>query len=135
MTFGVTNSEVVSRLPINPEKIGATTQPLSTTDIDLWIDEADADFAGALNPSSDPAALDETAKQQIKNGIIAYAVSKSYEALGFYKDAAKSAYAQYEARLDDVRSSPRTISGQGSRVRSNIQKGRRKRFVGRDYKF
>ena len=135
--FNVSVSDVVQKLPINASSISATTTPLSTTDIEAFISDAESIFAGLLSAQGRGVGeLSEDALRQIQGGIKAYAVSECFLALGFPSKGSDD----QRARFDEVRSmyasSPQSLAGSASRVKSNVDtSGIKKRFVGRQYKF
>lgn len=136
--FGVTSGDVIAHLPIDASNISATTVPLSTTDIDAYIDDASAKMAGVLQGAGlSAASLDDDATAQIASAVKWYAVAECYGALGHSKKASDDARQRWVEVYTTYKANPRAISGKSSRVRSNVDttRSRKKRFIGTTYKF
>lgn len=82
-THGVTHSDALDELDVDQSLISSSSDRLSTTQIDRWIDRG----AGQLNAilrarSIDPSSVADDERELIRSGVIAYAAAKSYRALG-----------------------------------------------------
>lgn len=84
-TYGVTNANVIAELPgMDSANFGASTEPVSTGDIDQWIDDASARINAMLDKSGieGSASLDADALAFIATGVKAYAVWKTCQVVG-----------------------------------------------------
>lgn len=119
-TFGVVYTDIYPRLPFDLSAIGPATTPLSTTDLTAYINDAGAQLAPLLTKAGlDPASLDDDATQQCANAIKAFATARALQCVGFSGPLASDAMAEWEAIISRYGNAARTISGRGSRVRTN----------------
>lgn len=125
--FGVTTAEVLGELPINTQGITTSSVPLSTTDVDRYIDAGSALYAGALRAMGKPLDGGDDADEQISEGVRAYAVHKCLERIGRSGSRAYEAARDRHTTLYNLYTSrPQLVSGDRSRTVNNVDVADRK---------
>lgn len=125
-THNVTADDVLDGLPLASGQVTASSDGLSTTQIDRWIKRAAGRFNAILEGRSiNPEKLDDypNFRETIRAGIIAYAQARALEVRQYDGDRVQSREDEYNEIKSDVRSRARDL-GQSidgsSEVRSNV---------------
>ena len=83
--YGLTAADVAAEIHgVDDANIGASTEPVSTTNLTTWINDGAARFNTVLQKSgiTPSASLDADAHQAIATGVKMYAVHKALLVLG-----------------------------------------------------
>lgn len=136
-SYNVTSSDVTDRLPIDTQAITSSSEPLSTSDIDEYIDDAASEFSGVLEKSGIQGSdLSDEAERQIQIGIEHYAVAESLKQIGHTGSDYEEARDAYRDALKRFRDQPQTLDKNHDRVRSNVDTTRdASEFEEVDYRF
>ena len=137
--FGVTTAEVLAKAPVDSSQISATSVPVSTSDVEDFVDDADSQMAGLLNAAGiSSGSLTDDAKRQIQEAIKAYAVAELLDAMGAlgrdydkYRDKWSETYQRYANR-------PQMLNERVVRTKTNINTSSTKpdaEFIGTGYQF
>ena len=107
-TYSVSASDVAAELPgIDDANIGASTEPLSTTDLTAWISEGAAKMnaIAARSGIDTGVGMDADAHEAIAGAVKAYVVHKALAVLGVTgelltgaRDRWNTVYAEYSNR-------------------------------------
>lgn len=110
--YGLVAADVVAEVPgIDGGNIGASTEPVSTTDIGVWLNEGAARINALLDKSgiTASASMDVDAHDSLAAAVKAYAVAKTLAVLGItgalYNDARdrwNTIWALYSNRPQDL---------------------------------
>lgn len=110
--YSVTAANVLAELPgIDPSNIGATGEPLNTTDVAQWIE----DGAGHLNALLDrsgitpSASLDEDTHAKVKDAVKMYAVHKCLLVLGVTGALLDAARDRYNTAYAEISNRPQGL--------------------------
>lgn len=136
--FSVTVSDVLEKLPLDTSQISATTEPVSTTDIEGYVQDASSELRAVLDRAAiNIASINDDTKRQMQSAVEAYAVAEALDAMGVtgrqydkYRDKWRDVYDRYTAQ-------PSALATSKSRVKSNIDTGKTTsaEFVGTGYEF
>lgn len=119
-SFGVTNADVLERVPLDTSQVDASSEPINTGDIDEFIQDASSAFVAILQRAGlDPASLNDDTQRQVQDAVEAYAVAEVLDVIGIGN---VERYRQKYERLREMYASrPSMLSTvNGGRVRSNI---------------
>lgn len=111
LVHSVTNAMVLQRLNVQTSTVASGTTPLSTEDIDAFIEDGASQITAILTNSgrSTDVSGDEDMEAQVQAAIISFAVWKSYDALPSVPqakvDAARDAWYEERDRYDTVHES------------------------------
>ncbi len=110
--YGLTSTDVIAELPgVDPQNIGAATQPVSTGDVTQWINDGAAKFNAVLLKSgiTPSASMDADALDAVARAVKAYAVWMTLTVMGRTgatvtnaRDAWQTAFAQFSNRPQDL---------------------------------
>lgn len=119
-SFGVTSSDVLERVPLDTSQVGAATEPISTADIDTYIQDASSSFVAILQRAGlDPANLNDDTERQVQDAVEAYCVAEVLDVIGI--GDVERYRAKYDRLREEYASRPSMLSTvNGGRVRSNI---------------
>lgn len=128
--LSITAAMVIVHLPIDASQITASTHPLSTTDIEVFIQDGTSEMAGIIGKDGAVLGdLEDDALVQVKAAIKAYAVAESLDAIG----ARGADYDKWRRKYQDIRDRfadrPALVAYSKNRVFSNVQE----RQVGSDF--
>jgi hypothetical protein len=96
--YSLTAADVAAEIPgVDDANIGASTEPVSTTDLTNWINDGAARFNSALDKAgiTASASMDADAHQMVAAGVKAYAAHKAMLILGM-GDTASAVAAERE---------------------------------------
>jgi hypothetical protein len=79
--YSTTSAMVLARLPVDSTSIGVATTPLSTADLDAFIEDGAAQITGILGSLGLGVPTGEDMLAQVQASIVNYAVWKALEAL------------------------------------------------------
>lgn len=137
-TFGVTNSMVIKRLPIDASEVTEDTE-LKPSDIDEFIEDAGATFAGLLQQGGlDASNLDTVTTRQAMTYVFASAVADSLDKMGL---STQPDYGRYRNKADHIfqkyASRPELLSQRVTKAKylGDTTKTLRRDFTGRGYEF
>lgn len=137
--FGVVVADVLRKLPIDGNQISATSEPISTGDIEEFIAEGSSKMAGVLSKGGRSLdELDDDSKKQMGTAVEAYAVAESFDALGITGRDYQHYHRKWASEYDRYNRDPNLLTKQRSRMVSNIDTSSCKpkaEFIDTDYKF
>jgi len=82
-SFGVTNADVLERVPLDTSQVDASSEPINTGDIDEFIQDASSAFVAILQRAGlDPASLNDDTQRQVQGAVEAYAVAEVLDVIG-----------------------------------------------------
>lgn len=84
-TYSVTNSDVLAEVPgIDAGQIGASTEPVSTADVDQWIIDGSSQINGLLEKAghTPSSSLEEDTHAALATAVKNYAVAKVLLVIG-----------------------------------------------------
>jgi hypothetical protein len=124
-SLSVTAADVIRHLPIDASQITATTVPLSTVDIDVFIQDGTSEIMGIVGKDGvELADLTGDALVQVQAAVKAYAVAESLDAIG----VRGSEYDKWRRKWEDIRDRyadrPALVAVNRNRVFSTVQEGR-----------
>jgi hypothetical protein len=124
-SLGITAADVIRHLPIDASQISATTHPLSTSDIDVFIQDGTSEIAGIVGKDGlEASSLDGDALVQVKAAVKAYAVAESLDAIGVRGQDYAKWRKKWESFRDRYGDRPALLATTRNRVYSNVQDGR-----------
>jgi hypothetical protein len=135
----ITVGEVVARLEIDPSEITPETVPLSSTGVEGYLNDAEAQAASILARASlSFSSIDDADLGMLKAMVLDYAVSQSLATMG-QRGSVNQAQAQTQwtealARLESRASHLTTRSGDNAASNAPTN-GRAPKFSGRNYDF
>lgn len=108
--YNVTASDVLDKIPLDTSMIDGSSEPVSTTTIDGYIDEAASELSGLLRRADvDGTKLEAEAEKHIQTAILNYAAAETLSKLGHTgRD-----YTQKRARYEDVK---QTLKGSAKQL-------------------
>jgi hypothetical protein len=135
-SLSVTAADVIRHLPVDASQITATTVPLSTVDIDVFIQDGTSELMGVIGKDGlDSTDLSGDALVQIQAAVKAYAVSESLDAIG----VRGADYEKWRRKWEDIRDRyadrPALVVGTRNRVFSTVVPGRNNDFSDPSYGF
>lgn len=127
-TYSTTPSDVKSKAPVDTRAIGASTEPVSDTDIEGWIEEASAELTPLVDAAGkDLDSLTDGAEEQIRTAIVGYAVAELLSAIGHTGDDYESARERYIDFRDRLKADSDNLDGPGGGgAKSNVPPDREK---------
>lgn len=106
--YSISAADVAAEIPgVDDANIGASTEPISTTDLDNWINDGASKLNAVLDKSgiTASASMDADAHDTLKAAVRAYAVHKAMlvlgetgSLLGETRDRWNTVYAEYSNR-------------------------------------
>lgn len=137
-TYSVTVQNVLTYLPISA--VTATSRPLSTGDIEAFIEDAASQMTGVLeNSGIDPTGLDDDTTAQVQEAIIKGAVYSALQKVPGVSDQRLSrALNDWTSLRDRYMDSPRSLTSRRTRALSNVSTASDKaasEFQGIGYEF
>ena len=122
--YGITFEDLVYGIPgIDAAQIGPYTEPLSTTNLVAWANDAAGLLNGALAKSGivANAQLEETAHQRCKAAVKAYVTAQALAVMGVNGPVYDQARAVWEQAYREVSDRPQNLgTAYTPRVTSNI---------------
>jgi hypothetical protein len=140
-THGVTTDSVLAKIAgnIDSSRISATSVPLSTGDVEEYIDEAAGEINAILTRAGlSPDSLDDDTTEQVQRAIRLGAAAQVLSTLGYTGGTYSDLRAQYEDLKRLYSNRREALNQRAGRVRSNIAASSTKRdskFGGLDYEF
>jgi len=140
-TFSVTSDDVLERVPFDTTNVGASSKPVSTGDIDTYIQDASSRMVAVLTRAGlDPGALNDDTERQIQDAIESYCVAEILDVIGVGSGQQITRYRQnFNQLLDEYKRNPSMLSTSNSgRVKSNISQSTTKpdaEFIDTDYRY
>jgi len=123
-TYSLAASDVSAELPIDAGTVGASTEPLSTTDISQYIEDGAGKLNAALEKAgvSVSASMDEEAHAACTEAVKSYAVAKSLLVLGVTGALYDQAWSRWQYVYSEYSSRPQQLGDaySGSSVSTNI---------------
>lgn len=135
--FGVDYGDVLQHLPIDSSQIGPSSEPISTSDLALYIEEAGGEVAGYLQKMNyDTSDLTEDILAQLRNAITSYAVMRALGAMGYSGALYDNARREYNRQLRQLGDRPTLAAGYPRKNQSTISsQPPPSRFIGSNYEF
>lgn len=136
--YGVTAADVQAKLPLsNP--LTATTKPVSTSDVDEFIDDADSQMSGVLrNAGISLDDLDDDTTRQVQEAIKNYAAAQALSALNVRGQLQSQMMDQWREVYQRYQQRPQLLTKRVTRIKHNVDtddSATTAGFVGRDYKY
>jgi len=134
--IGVTVADVLRHLPVDTSQISATTSPLSTVDVGVFIQDGTSEMMGIIGKDGlEDSDLSSDSLVQIQAAVKAYAVSESLDAIG----VRGTEYDKWRRKWTDIRDRyadrPALVTGTRNRVFSTVVPGRNNDFSDPSYGF
>lgn len=119
--FGVTTADVTDALPFDASQITDASK-VTTSQISGWIDDASGLLAGAIGKAGLSAAvLGDDALAQAREAIVAYAVSRALDRLGYARKLRDDARGRWERALRTYADRPQVLATRPTaRASSNV---------------
>jgi hypothetical protein len=141
--FGVTVSDVVGDHPLDAGDIGPNTEPLSSDDIERYIEEASAKLAGQLRAQNvNVDALDDDGLQQVQTAIKYYCIAESIDGIAFLSERGDKYREKYRNELKEIVANSHAIESGKVDFRTTAEPAQEPRhtstspdFTGRDYEW
>ncbi len=135
--FGVDYGDVLQHLPIDSSQIGPSSEPISTSDLALYIEEAGGELAGYLAKMGyDTDDLTADVLAQLRNAIVSYAVQRALGAMGYSGALYDNARREYQRILKALGDRPALAAGYSRKPATNINPmPPPSRFGGSTYEF
>lgn len=109
-THSVTAGDVTRQLPVKSSRIGAATEPVSTTDLEDWIAEGAGQANAILSRHGiDPTTLGADEAETVRAGIIAYAAAKTLQSMGAPSDVTSRFWETWGSVRKTLRESPQDL--------------------------
>lgn len=139
-SFGVTAADVLERVPFDTTQVSATSRPISTGDIETYIQDGSSSFVAVLTRAGlDPDSLNDDTMRQVRDAVEAYAVAECLDVIGISSQTMRNARQKYDDLLERYSSKPSMLSTTNkNRVRTNISTASTKRsaeFIDPNYDF
>lgn len=136
--YNVAVNDVLTYLPISA--VTATSRPLSTGDIEAFIEDAASQMTGVLeNAGVDPTGLDDDTTAQVQEAIIKGAVYSALQKVpGVSEQRLQRALNDWIGLRDRYMDSPRSLTKRRTRALSNVSTASNKTpstFEGIGYEF
>jgi hypothetical protein len=123
-------------LPVDTSQISATTSPLSTVDVGVFIQDGTSEMMGIIGKDGlEDSDLSSDSLVQIQAAVKAYAVSESLDAIG----VRGTEYDKWRRKWTDIRDRyadrPALVTGTRNRIFSTVVPGRNNDFSDPSYGF
>lgn len=115
--YGLDSDAIAAEIPgLDASSLGASTEPISTTDLTQWIEDGASYMNSTLAKSSITASssLDEAVHARCKDGVKAYAVSKALLVMNRTGAVYDKMRTIWEQALAQVSSRPEELGGEFS---------------------
>lgn len=136
--FSVTVDDVLEKLPLDTSQITATTEPVSTTDIEGFVQDASSELRAVIDRAGiGYDSINDDTKRQMQSAVEAYAVAEALDAMGVTGRQYDKYRGKWEEARDRYTAQPSTMATSKARFKSNIDtdKSTSAEFVGTGYEF
>jgi hypothetical protein len=116
----VTVDDVLAELPLDTSQVTSSSEPVSTGDIENWIQDGTSELANTLKRSGVVVdQLDGDSLQQLQKAVESYAVAQALDATGFLSERMEKYRRKWRELRDRYAANPQSVSPNRTSVQSS----------------